>query len=114
MSPIAAISGSFIPRVVTAGCPGGGHWLEGRAGLKGDGVFVDGDAADRGHLAIFSGDAPHSHIDEHKMVVGSATDEPIGVAASWLGQGAGVADDLLLVGFEAGCKASGGRPLWRR
>src|SRR6059036_3455692 len=43
ISAMAAISGSFMPRVVAAGAPRRMPGLEGRAGLERNRVFVHGD-----------------------------------------------------------------------
>jgi hypothetical protein len=73
---IASISGSRMPRVVTAGVPTRTTGREGRVLIERDRVLVDGNgrAAERG-FGDFAGNSARKHVHQHQVVVGAAAHE---------------------------------------
>jgi len=110
MSAIAAISASFMPRVVTAGVPS-----RDAAGLNGERVsewnrvLVDRDAR---FVEPQSGSPCRSRFfaptsTSIQMIVRAAADEPVAVAFHAISQRRGVLQNLLLIIFwNVGCTAS--------
>jgi hypothetical protein len=85
---MAAISGSFMPRVVTAGVPSRMPlaW-NGERVSNGNGVLVHRDAGDiERNLAFLAGHILRAHVHQHQMIVRAAADEPETVALHALGQ----------------------------
>ncbi len=82
-----------------AGGEFGGSWV------IGDAVFIGDDASGfEGIGGVGAGEvsAAWSEVDEHEVVIGSAGAEAVAALYESGGEGGGVFDDLLAVGFEGG------------
>ena len=102
MSAMAAISASFMPRVVQAGEPS-------RMPLAWNGervsngivfLFTVMPASSSAIWRILAGDAFRADVHEHEVVVRAAADEPVAVALHAVGERGGIFHDLLLISFE--------------
>ncbi len=75
--------------------------LHRRQGIKGDGVLVDGDAgAIESFFGIRASDAARMHVNEEKVIVGTAGDDAESQVGEGSGEGLGVDGDLLLIFTE--------------
>ncbi len=75
-------------------------------GVEGDAVFVHGDGGlVEGLAGDFAVEAFRAQIDEHEVIIRAAADDAVAEGHERGGEGLGVFDDLLRVGFEVRLEA---------